>query len=95
MKEFIDRDPRVLDAAVEAYRREGYEATFPAIRGGTDGSRLSEKGLPTPNLFTGGHDYHSRREWVCVHDMGVGRGGRRAPRRRVGGAGGELVAQSH
>ena len=71
MKEFIDRDPRVLDAAVEAYRREGYEATFPAIRGGTDGSRLSEKGLPTPNIFTGGHDYHSRREWVCVHDMGA------------------------
>jgi tripeptide aminopeptidase len=71
MKEFIDRDPRVLDAAVEAYRREGYEATYPAIRGGTDGSRLSEKGLPTPNIFTGGHDYHSRREWVCVHDMGA------------------------
>jgi tripeptide aminopeptidase len=41
------------------------------IRGGTDGSRLSEKGLPTPNIFTGGHSYHSRREWICVQDMGA------------------------
>ena len=36
-----------------------------------DGSRLSELGLPTPNLFTGGHDYHSKREWICVQDMGT------------------------
>jgi tripeptide aminopeptidase len=70
MKEFIDRDPRVMAAAEEAYRREGLEPKRVAIRGGTDGSRLSERGLPTPNLFTGGHDYHSRREWVCVRDMG-------------------------
>jgi tripeptide aminopeptidase len=70
MKEFIDRDPRVMAAAEEAYRREGIEPKRVAIRGGTDGSRLSERGLPTPNLFTGGHDYHSRREWVCVRDMG-------------------------
>jgi tripeptide aminopeptidase len=70
MKEFIDRDPRVMSAAEEAYRREGLEPKRVAIRGGTDGSRLSERGLPTPNLFTGGHDYHSRREWVCVRDMG-------------------------
>jgi len=41
------------------------------IRGGTDGSRLSEKGLPCPNLSTGGHSYHSRREWICVADMGA------------------------
>ena len=39
------------------------------IRGGTDGSRLSEMGLPTPNIFTGGHEYHSVREWASVHDM--------------------------
>jgi tripeptide aminopeptidase len=70
MKDFIDRDPRVMAAAEEAYRREGLEPKRVAIRGGTDGSRLSERGLPTPNLFTGGHDYHSRREWVCVRDMG-------------------------
>ncbi|HEX2324730.1 MAG TPA: peptidase T, partial [Chloroflexota bacterium] len=41
------------------------------IRGGTDGSRLSEQGLPTPNLFTGMHDYHSVREWISVQDMGA------------------------
>jgi tripeptide aminopeptidase len=70
MKVYIERDPRVLDAAEEAYRREGFEPRRVAIRGGTDGSRLSERGLPTPNLFTGGHDYHSRREWVCVRDLG-------------------------
>jgi tripeptide aminopeptidase len=70
MREYLERDPRVMEAAEEAYRREGLEPVRVAIRGGTDGSRLSELGLPTPNLFTGGHDYHSRREWVCVRDMG-------------------------
>jgi acetylornithine deacetylase/succinyl-diaminopimelate desuccinylase-like protein len=50
-----------------------------AIRGGTDGSRLSFMGLPTPNLFTGGHNYHSRHEWVSVQDMEkAGRGRRTA-----------------
>ena len=39
------------------------------IRGGTDGARLSEMGLPTPNIFTGGQNYHSRREWASVQDM--------------------------
>ena len=39
------------------------------IRGGTDGARLTEKGLPTPNLFTGGQHYHSVREWASVQDM--------------------------
>jgi tripeptide aminopeptidase len=39
------------------------------IRGGTDGARLTERGLPTPNLFTGGQDYHSLREWASVQDM--------------------------
>ena len=42
-----------------------------AIRGGTDGSALTEMGLPTPNIFTGGHDAHSEREWICVEDMGL------------------------
>ncbi|HSC93095.1 MAG TPA: peptidase T [Gaiellaceae bacterium] len=70
MKEYLDRDPRVMDTAEEAYRREGLDPKRVAIRGGTDGSRLSELGLPTPNVFTGGHDYHSRSEWACVRDMG-------------------------
>jgi tripeptide aminopeptidase len=70
MKRFID-DPRILEAAEEAVRRAGMEPKREIIRGGTDGARLSEKGLPCPNLSTGGHDYHSRREWICVADMGA------------------------
>jgi tripeptide aminopeptidase len=71
MKRYLDAHPRVVEAAREAYRREGIDPELTIIRGGTDGSRLSERGLPTPNLFTGGHDYHSRREWICVQDMGA------------------------
>ena len=71
MKRYLDAHPRVVEAAREAYRREGIDPQMTIIRGGTDGSRLSERGLPTPNLFTGGHDYHSRREWICVQDMGA------------------------
>jgi tripeptide aminopeptidase len=70
MKRFIE-DPRILEAAEEAVRRAGMEPKREIIRGGTDGARLSEKGLPCPNLSTGGHDYHSRREWICVADMGA------------------------
>jgi tripeptide aminopeptidase len=70
MKRYID-DPRILEAAEEAVRRAGMEPKREIIRGGTDGARLSEKGLPCPNLSTGGHDYHSRREWICVADMGA------------------------
>ena len=65
----IAEHPRVVAAAVEAYRRIGVEAVFEPIRGGTDGARLSAAGLPTPNLFTGGQDYHSLREWASVQDM--------------------------
>jgi tripeptide aminopeptidase len=70
MKQFLSGHPRTLDAAQEAIRRAGLEPLRSLIRGGTDGSRLSERGLPTPNLFTGGHEYHSLREWICVQDMG-------------------------
>ena len=70
MKEYLRDNPRVVEAAWEATRRAGLEPRGAAVRGGTDGSRLSERGLPTPNLFTGGHSYHSRREWICVPDMG-------------------------
>ena len=70
MKRFIG-DPRIVEAAEEAIRRAGMEPKREIIRGGTDGARLSEKGLPCPNLSTGGHDYHSRREWICVADMGA------------------------
>ena len=71
MKNAIDRLPRAVTAAEEAIRRAGLQPRREIIRGGTDGARLSELGLPTPNLFTGGHDFHSCREWICVQDMGA------------------------
>jgi len=68
-KEVLDQHPEVVANAREAVRRAGLEPKDGAIRGGTDGSRLSYMGLPTPNLYTGGHNYHSRLEWVSVQDM--------------------------
>ena len=68
-KDVLDRVPQVVENAREALRRAGFTPRDAAIRGGTDGSRLSFMGLPTPNLFTGGHNYHSRLEWVSVQDM--------------------------
>jgi tripeptide aminopeptidase len=69
MRRHLDAHPKVLAAAEEAMRAEGLQPVRAAIRGGTDGSILSERGLPTPNLFTGGHEFHSVREWASVHDM--------------------------
>jgi tripeptide aminopeptidase len=69
MRMFLDRHPGVSDAAEEALRREGFEPKRVPIRGGTDGSILSARGLPTPNVFTGGHEYHSVREWASLHEM--------------------------
>ena len=59
----------MVAAAEAAIRAEGLDPVRRPIRGGTDGSRLSEMGLPTPNIFTGGHEYHSVREWASVQDM--------------------------
>jgi tripeptide aminopeptidase len=69
MREYIDAVPFVVEAAQAAIAAEGVEPVRVPVRGGTDGSRLSEMGLPTPNIFTGGHEYHSVREWASVHDM--------------------------
>ena len=69
MRRYVERVPHVTEAAEAAIREEGIEPIRRPIRGGTDGSRLSEMGLPTPNVFNGGHEYHSVREWVSVHDM--------------------------
>jgi tripeptide aminopeptidase len=69
MKDYLKDSPRALAAADEAVRRAGLAPKRTFIRGGTDGARLSEKGLPTPNLFDGAHDFHSVREWVSVQDM--------------------------
>jgi tripeptide aminopeptidase len=69
MRRYLDEIPEVTEIAEEAIRAEGIEPERTPIRGGTDGSRLSERGLPTPNIFTGGHEYHSVREWASVQDM--------------------------
>ena len=69
MRKYLETFPRAVEAAEEAIRAEGLEVMRTPIRGGTDGSRLSAMGLPTPNLFTGGHDYHSPREWASVQEM--------------------------
>jgi tripeptide aminopeptidase len=71
MRNDLAKQPEIVAKAEEAVRRVGLEPLRTLIRGGTDGSRLTEKGLPTPNLFTGGHLYHSEREWICVEDMGL------------------------
>ncbi|HEY0872375.1 MAG TPA: peptidase T [Vicinamibacterales bacterium] len=69
MREVLDRHPEVVERARTAMRRVGIEPIERPIRGGTDGSRLSFMGLPTPNLFAGEHNVHSRLEWVSVQDM--------------------------
>jgi tripeptide aminopeptidase len=69
MKEVLDRHPEIMANLIEAVRRVGLEPVTNAIRGGTDGSRLSFMGLPCPNIYTGGHSYHSPLEWVSVQDM--------------------------
>ncbi|MEK7824150.1 MAG: peptidase T [Candidatus Eisenbacteria bacterium] len=69
MKEVLDRHPQVVEQAREAIRRAGLELRETAIRGGTDGSRLCFMGLPTPNIFAGENNYHSRLEWVSAQDM--------------------------
>jgi tripeptide aminopeptidase len=69
MKDFMGNDTRLLDAMWEATRRAGLDPVWKPIRGGTDGSRLTEKGLPTPNIFTGGQNYHGPTEWLSVEGM--------------------------
>jgi tripeptide aminopeptidase len=69
MREVLDGHPRVVELAREAIRAAGLEPIEKPIRGGTDGSRLSFMGLPTPNLFAGEHNFHSRLEWVAAEDM--------------------------
>jgi tripeptide aminopeptidase len=69
MRRYLEGFPEVIAAAELAVRTEGIEPIRTPIRGGTDGSLLSAMGLPTPNVFTGGHEYHSVREWASVQDM--------------------------
>ncbi len=69
MRRYLASAPYAAAAAEEAIRAEGLEPVRIPIRGGTDGSRLSEMGLPTPNIFTGAHEFHSVREWASLQDM--------------------------
>ncbi len=69
MRFVLEKHPTVVEHALEAVRRAGLEPKLHRIRGGTDGARLCYMGLPTPNIFTGGHLFHSRREWIAVEDM--------------------------
>jgi tripeptide aminopeptidase len=71
MRDALAPHPEIVANLEEAIRRIGLEPKQTSIRGGTDGSVLTEMGLPTPNIFTGGHDAHSEREWICVEDMGL------------------------
>jgi tripeptide aminopeptidase len=69
MREVLDKHPQVYEYAFEAMRNLNIEPITHPIRGGTDGSRLSFMGLPTPNIFAGEHSFHSQLEWVAVQDM--------------------------
>ncbi len=69
MRYWLEKDMRPVDLALEACRATGIEPQTVAIRGGTDGSRLTEMGIPTPNIFTGMQNLHGPLEWISVQDM--------------------------
>ena len=69
MKEKILSRPETVEKLRAAYKNTGLEIIEKPIRGGTDGSRLTEMGIPTPNIFTGGRNFHSRLEWLAVPEM--------------------------
>jgi tripeptide aminopeptidase len=70
MKVVLDKHPYIIDTAFEACKRVGVEPKLMNIRGGTDGARLCFMGLPTPNLFAGGINFHGKKEFVPVESMG-------------------------
>lgn len=69
MRKMIEAKPETIEIARKAYRAVGFEPVEEAVRGGTDGSRLSFMGLPTPNIFTGGHNGHGRFEYLSVDGL--------------------------
>ena len=69
MKEVLVKHPQVTKHAVQAMKNLGIKPIMHPIRGGTDGSRLSFMGLPTPNIFAGEQSFHSQLEWVAIQDM--------------------------
>ncbi len=72
MIEHLEKEPRACKLAAEAVKQLGRNAKYESIRGGTDGSRLSEMGLPTPNLSCGMHNFHSPLEFACLDQMETG-----------------------
>jgi tripeptide aminopeptidase len=69
MKEKLDQNPQVMANVEKAFALAEVDPLKVVIRGGTDGSRLTEMGIPSPNIFTGGHNFHSRKEWIGVPTM--------------------------
>ena len=69
MKEVLDKNPEIIEHALEAIKRSGLTPALDSIRGGTDGSRFSFMGLPCANIFAGEHGIHSKQEWVSSQDM--------------------------
>lgn len=69
MSDYLAKEPRAVALAEQAYLKVGITPGFRSIRGGTDGSRLSELGLPTPNLSTGMHNFHCEQEFACLEEM--------------------------
>lgn len=69
MRDIIDKDPRAVDVALEAIRAVGLEPIVSPFRGGTDGSKISYMGIPTPNIFTGGENFHGQYEFVTEEAM--------------------------
>ena len=69
MKQQILPHPHIIDIAKQAMINQGITPIIKPIRGGTDGSRLSYMGLPCPNIFTGGHNFHSKHEYICLESM--------------------------
>jgi len=69
MKEIIEKNYFIVENAIKAYNKAGIEPLIKPVRGGTDGARLSFEGLPCPNIFTGGHNYHGRFEFIPLESM--------------------------
>ena len=69
MKEKMNQHPQIMERLEKAYEDAGVKVVKKPIRGGTDGSRLTELGIPTPNIFTGAHEFHSRNEWCSLNQM--------------------------
>ena len=69
MREKLEDHMEIIDLAKSAFERAGVEPIIGPVRGGTDGSKLSFMGLPTPNIFTGGYNYHGRYELLSLDQM--------------------------